>query len=430
MTGTLTARPDPGPDTEERPKTVSDREVQDLVDTIADTLQVGVSLDDMSGHLVAYSAHHGNVDDARIRALLQREVPADVLAWEVRHGVMTTAEPVIVPPNDELGMLARICVPLLHRGVRTGLLWVMQPDADEEAVSTGLQAVAAVKERTDLLAVLLYEAASPQLDERREREITFADACRGDRQALANLATTIPRRPGSLEIAVTLHLTTDPAEVSESHLVQLRVATQQVLAAAHPVASAVQESHAVALFRSAGQGPQRMHREITTAIQLRETPTATGPPGTTSLWHLHTGVSSPIPDLDQIPKAYQQAVKAAQVAAVEPLLGPVVAWDEAGPYHLLAAIPDRRAAAAAFPLYQQLRDNDPTGELLTTLEALYDHSDSVAQVAERLHLHRTSLYYRIGRIKDIIGTDPLTGWVRLEIHNALKAARWAGRPRI
>src|SRR5690349_21536902 len=100
----------PGSDTDPEGKTtVSDREVQDLVDTIASTLQVGVSLDDMSGHLLAYSAHRGAVDDARIRALLQREVPSDVRAWEMQHGVRTTAEPVVIPRNPALGMLARIC---------------------------------------------------------------------------------------------------------------------------------------------------------------------------------------------------------------------------------------------------------------------------------------------------------------------------------
>lgn len=430
MTGTLTARPSPDREAKGKAQTMTDREIQDLVDTIADTLQVGVSLDDMSGHLVAYSAQHGQVDDARVRALLKREVPADVLDWEVRHGVRTTAEPIVVPPNEDLGMLARICVPLLHRGVRTGLLWALQADDDEDAINAGAQAIAALKDRTDLLAVMLYEAASPQLDERRERETLFYDSCRGDRQALDNLAATTPRRPGSLELAVIVPLPANPAEVSDSHVMQLRVATQQVFVAAHPVASAVQETHSIALFRGGAQGPQRLHREITAATQIAEPITTTGLPGGTSLWHLYTGISSTFTDLDQLPHAYQQAVKAAQVAAVEPLLAPVVAWDETGPYRLLAATAGRQQATTAFPLYQQLRDHDPSGELLTTLEVLYDHGDSIAQVAVRLHLHRTSLYYRIGRIKDIIGTDPLTGWARLEIHNALKAARWDARPKI
>ncbi|MFC9361958.1 helix-turn-helix domain-containing protein [Rhodococcus sp. NPDC057014] len=49
---------------------------------------------------------------------------------------------------------------------------------------------------------------------------------------------------------------------------------------------------------------------------------------------------------------------------------------------------------------------------------------------DALHLHRTSLYYRINKIRDILGVDPLGGATRLELHLALKASRWTRRPRI
>ncbi|HKU30517.1 MAG TPA: helix-turn-helix domain-containing protein, partial [Arthrobacter sp.] len=55
---------------------------------------------------------------------------------------------------------------------------------------------------------------------------------------------------------------------------------------------------------------------------------------------------------------------------------------------------------------------------------------SVQDVATKLHLHRSSIYNRLGRIRQLIGADPLGGAIRLELHAALKARRWAGRPRI
>jgi DNA-binding PucR family transcriptional regulator len=52
----------------------------------------------------------------------------------------------------------------------------------------------------------------------------------------------------------------------------------------------------------------------------------------------------------------------------------------------------------------------------------------VRAAAERLHLHRTSLYYRLGRIAELTGRDLADGGARLELHLALKLVRLARRP--
>jgi len=54
----------------------------------------------------------------------------------------------------------------------------------------------------------------------------------------------------------------------------------------------------------------------------------------------------------------------------------------------------------------------------------------VQEVAAELHLHRSSIYNRLAKIRSLIGADPLAGQVRLELHLAMKAHRWSGRPRI
>jgi len=77
-----------------------------------------------------------------------------------------------------------------------------------------------------------------------------------------------------------------------------------------------------------------------------------------------------------------------------------------------------------------LEDHDRNDELIPVLELLYDNDGSVQDVARRLHLHRSSIYNRLGRIRQLLGVDPLKGMLRLELHAALKMRRWAGRPRI
>lgn len=384
-------------------------DIQDIVDEIATVLGNGVSLDDLSGRLVTYSVQQGRADEARIRTLLTRSVPDDVRAWQDRHGIRTATGPVELPPNDGLGMRARLGVPLLHHGVRTGILWILQSD-DTWSAPALRDRLASLQPRIDTLAALQYDRATPRLDERRDREATFRRACRADPAALDELRTW-PALYALDTVGVVVCLSGGGTEAA-----QLRVALHQTLSAhPHVLAAAVQDTHTTVLVRAAAT--DSLHRELTAAA---EAVGAQAP--------VHAGVSGPLKDLGRLPDAYTQAVTAAQAAAVDPELGPLPDWDGIGVYRFLARALRPEAAGGCEP-YERLAAADPAGELLRTLEIYYD-TVSVNQAAERLHLHRTSLYYRLGRIKDAIGADPLDGAVRLELHLAIKTARWLRRPRV
>ena len=57
------------------------------------------------------------------------------------------------------------------------------------------------------------------------------------------------------------------------------------------------------------------------------------------------------------------------------------------------------------------------------METYLDLAGDVQAVANRLNLHRSSLYYRLDRITRIACVDLADGLVRLELHLALKARR-------
>lgn len=129
----------------------------------------------------------------------------------------------------------------------------------------------------------------------------------------------------------------------------------------------------------------------------------------------HVGVSDPHPP-DRAGSAYQQALAAAELARLDPALPRRVRWSELGAYRLLlGASPDEVLSGLS-------------EVLLLTLEVYLDSGCDVRAAAERLHLHRTSLYYRLGRIAELTGRDLADGGVRLELHLALKLARLARRP--
>lgn len=62
-------------------------------------------------------------------------------------------------------------------------------------------------------------------------------------------------------------------------------------------------------------------------------------------------------------------------------------------------------------------------DLLETLEAWFDANGSRAAVAHRLHVHRNSVGYRIGRVRELLEADPLDPWTGLQLQVALAARR-------
>ncbi|WP_369334353.1 helix-turn-helix domain-containing protein [Nonomuraea deserti] len=61
--------------------------------------------------------------------------------------------------------------------------------------------------------------------------------------------------------------------------------------------------------------------------------------------------------------------------------------------------------------------------MLGTLETHLDLGCDVQRTAASLHLHRTTVYYRLGRIAGVLGADLRDGLTRSHLHLALKARR-------
>jgi hypothetical protein len=93
----------------------------------------------------------------------------------------------------------------------------------------------------------------------------------------------------------------------------------------------------------------------------------------------------------------------------------VLPYDDLGLQSLLLSVPPDRLQSFVETTLGPLLDRP---ELLETLRAWYASNGSRAGVAERLGIHRNSVGYRIGRIRELLGADPLAP----ETARALQAA--------
>ncbi len=350
-------------------------DVQDLLDSLAVAVGRGVAVDDPGGQVVAHSVHHGEVDQVRAQAILSRSVPSEVRAWQEVHGVATARLPVRLPANPALGMVARLCVPLLHQDRRVGLLWIIEGDGPLNPE----QEARAVRDAATIAALLDDGGGSGML-----RGLLVGGITPGQAGGVLG--------EGPLRLLVLRGGQEDRGRVVGAELARMR----------RPPVFAVLDRHVVLLLGGGDDAPGLAERLIACA----EGGVAAGPGVSAGISAVHAG-------LESARDAYREAVAAARAAAADPALGPVARWPELGVYRLLAE-------PTATPL-GALREHPA---LAVTLEAYLDSGGDAQETAGLLHLHRTSLYYRLARIEEVTGRSLKDGADRLELHLALKLARW------
>jgi sugar diacid utilization regulator len=136
---------------------------------------------------------------------------------------------------------------------------------------------------------------------------------------------------------------------------------------------------------------------------------------------LRYGISGPVLSADRLSAAYNEAIVALQASSVDPGLGSH-RYEDVGFYRYAAQLRSTQADEQLDRLAAQDSGN------LAMLERIFDSDAPMQAVAADLHMHRTSLYNRIQRIRTVLGADPLSASVRLQLHTGLKLRRWSHRP--
>lgn len=138
--------------------------------------------------------------------------------------------------------------------------------------------------------------------------------------------------------------------------------------------------------------------------------------------HVWSPRSAPAPSGAALPLAeLHEALRRAlcvrrAVAAGALLVAPT--WDALGAWRLVVDAPPDLSAADVHPGAAALAARRRP-DLLETARAMLDHGGDVNAASALLHIHRTTLYYRLDRIRDLIGVDLREGHERTELHLAL-----------
>ena len=141
---------------------------------------------------------------------------------------------------------------------------------------------------------------------------------------------------------------------------------------------------------------------------------------------LSGGVGRPAYSLDALYGVSLEARDALRIGRRVHGDGLLVRYAELGLYRVLHVLRDSPELRSFYeqtlgPLTEYDRR---TGQnLIETLEAYFECHGNLSQTAQKLHHHRNSLLYRIGRIQEISGLDLEDSEARLSLQVALKARR-------
>lgn len=376
--------------------------LQDVVDELAESLGRSVVVNDLAYRPLAASAQGDEIDQVRATSLLQRSTPREYREYLEGLHVNQARQPMTIQLTP-FGCKERLAVPIRDDSGPLAILWLITGGLPPltagdytaiEAAGTLLRGILATDspgEATSRPAVLrrLLSADAPT------RRRAFAEAV---------AKRWVERGPGTVVRAVAVDplLSTVEREAFGRHLGALRsLGVTYIGECAESL---------VLVGRDADR------KSVDDAV-IREARRA----GVTV-----SGIGSAHHDRgdDDLQAAVDQACTAAAIVTALPQLGPGADIGELGAWALLTSvIGDRRQLAMFSPAAHRLCvDGDQLQR--TTVETYLDVCGHVREACELLHIHRTTLYYRLENMPDVVRAALDDGMQRSTLHLCLKLLRY------
>lgn len=378
--------------------------LQDIVDELAETLGRSVVINDAVYRPIVASAQGDEIDELRARALLRRVTPPRERAYVESLQLTKSRRPRAIDLS-QFGAHERLAIPIWTEDTLLGILWLITgglPPLREEQ----FRAVDAV---IDVVRGLLAEQATEPTMTARETVM---------RSLLAN--DPIARRD-ALSKAVRTHGVTRGADMlvravaigHDTGMVQRAALGRSLQSSTRAAMMFIGEIGASLLFLGRAGDGEQVDELITTeaeraGVLLRAIGTA--------------GLAEADDDLHPVA---ERAIATATIAEMLPELGRSLHADDVGPWLLIADVvaDPHRLRWYSPAAYALVHDSDPLRR--QTVEALLDNAGHVREVCDVLHIHRTTLYYRLENMPQVVRSALDDGMQRSALHLGLKlAAYW------
>ena len=384
---------------------LDERDLQGLADTLADLIGQSISIENERFEALV-SANVKAYDEARRYTLSEgRTDPRLVQALEDRGflgQIRRTLRPVFIPAQADVGLeMERILAPIVVQGVIYGFVWIIADDRplndlDHMAIESG----------ATIAALMILHQQALQNAEASLKGSFLAQLIEGDNgQREAVLADQALRF--GVDLSQPFYLLVIEEQRDPKPLQIYRRINRLITRHSWPLVAGQFAGQVTML----AQGDVDL--ETVTSTILAE---ANGDP-------LRLSISARQHSAEEVPLAYQQCQETLQIAQRLRSTAKTVYFADLGYLHALYhAGPDSLASNPYAPCLRQLTE-EQQADLFHTLETYLDAGGNSVQTAKALTIHRSTLNYRLERIKEICGCDLSDPSTRLNLQVALKLLR-------
>ncbi len=380
---------------------------QDLAEMLAELVGHSISIENDNFEAIA-NKNIAEVDSARRYTILHgRTNPQLIEALEVEYlpRIRESLRPVQLPVMPELGLeMERLLAPIVVHGEIYGYMWII---ADVHALSP--IDMMAIEIGATVAALLMLYQETLQTAEASLKGSLMAQLIEGNGGRQTILSDQSLRYGVDLRLPWRLLLVSiqngQPPTATRAYR-----AINQVLSQNEAHAVAAQFAGQVVILVQADQAVET----IAGALMERLVQGSDD---------VIIGISSAFEGADQVSTAHQQGNEVLEIGQRINSDQSIFWFDELGYIHTLY-----HAGAASLtqnaqvPILRQLLE-ERQADLFKTLETYLDAGGNSVQTADALHIHRSTLNYRLTRIREICDVDLSSPSTRLNLQIALKLMR-------
>jgi purine catabolism regulator len=382
-------------------------DLKQLATRLAGLLSQSVSIENERFEILA-NANVAEVDEARRFTVSEgRTDPRLIEALEARGilgQIRQTLRPVFIPAMPDVGLqLERILAPIVVHSDIYGYMWIIAhdrplTDLDEMAINSG----------ATIAAVMMLYQESVQSAEASLKGNLLVQLIQGESGREAVLTDQALRYGLDLTQPFVMLVVEYPDRSAQKLLQVYRRINR--LATIHTwVAVVGQFAGQVVILTQADEDVETLTAQILAEINQSAA--------------IRVGVSKAHRGAEAVGQAHQQCREVLHITRRLRDPRPVVYFDHLGYLHALY-----RAGAASLdtnpyvPCVRRLLTEGQT-DLFITLEAYLDEGGNGVQTAETLHVHRSTLNYRLERIKELCAVDLSNPLTRMNLQVAIKLLR-------
>lgn len=384
--------------------------IVDVIEELAHRIRRSVAVDDADLIHIGHSSHQfGDDDPIRHQTLIERETPAEIRDRAIAHGLYTWKRPYRLPAMGRLGFVKdRLAFPLRSETELVGVMWIILDSGFSDEDRRNCETTAAIVEDLLLdrreervsaeqrLDCVLAQVVSDDADERARGIVTLREANNFSDSTQVGV------------LSVSFNHSADDIPPRDHMSLLRRVWGQTTAIFDNRAITAITSAHGFGLVGMSGALQLAELTRLSDVIHQRVQPLdSSGGSG------LHVGVGDVV-GLDRIHVAFAHAEQAREIAIDEGAYR--VVWEERPFEVFIASVLRSQVCEEDLPPVIANALGRQPDDVLSTLLAYLDAGNNAAVTAERLHVHRATVYYRLKQFEKSTGIRLADGRTRLMVH--------------